>query len=249
VTSSNRTDQSKESILDIEFAPIRGVASYQQVAEQIKRSIASGKLQVGNQLPSERKLQAQFGVSRVVVQEAMRALSVEGLVETQAGKGHFVAYQPSRAISNILAMSLLIEPNTASQLVELLSILEKACAALAATRCTEKDLTALESALNQMTEMPDDSEAFREASYHFYQAIVEGTHNQFLLLVIQSILALFFVGSDDLEPLFPDVRRIDPRRWVPQHKQILTALRDRDPNAAWTAMSTHFTRLSQALVP
>jgi DNA-binding FadR family transcriptional regulator len=249
VTNGNRTDRSEKPILDIEFTPIRKMASYQQVAEQIKRSIVSGKLQVGEQLPSERKLQAQFGISRVVVREAMRALSAEGLIETQAGRGHFVSYQPSRTISDTLALSLLLEPDAVSQLVELLSILEEACARLATTRCTEKDLTAIESALNQMIETSCDSETFREASHQFHRALAEGTHSRFLALVTQSVLALFFVGSDELEPLFPDVRRIDPRHWVPQHQQILAALRARDSNAALAAMSRHFKRLDQALAP
>jgi GntR family transcriptional repressor for pyruvate dehydrogenase complex len=221
--------------------------SYQQVAEQIKRCIVSGKLRVGGQLPSERKLQAQFDVSRVVVREAMRALSAEGLIETQAGRGHFVSYHPERTISDTLALSLLLAPDSVSQLVEFLKILEGACVRLAATRCTQEDLIAVQSALSQMAKVPDDPGAYREVLHQLHLAIVQGSHNPFLVLLTQAVLTLFYAGSDELDPLLPDTSRLDPKTCVQQHQQILTALQNHDPADAGEAMSGYFVRLSQPL--
>ncbi|HEY6254850.1 MAG TPA: GntR family transcriptional regulator, partial [Xanthobacteraceae bacterium] len=55
-------------------------SAYVEVAEQIRTKIFTDKLALFQRLPSERDLAAQFGVSRVVVREAVRALETSGLV-------------------------------------------------------------------------------------------------------------------------------------------------------------------------
>ena len=62
---------------------------YEQIVQQIEDSILKGQLKEGEQLPAERELAQQFGVSRTAVREAVKTLREKGLVEAYAGRGTF----------------------------------------------------------------------------------------------------------------------------------------------------------------
>ncbi|MEV4705013.1 winged helix-turn-helix domain-containing protein [Actinoplanes sp. NPDC049316] len=69
--------------------------SYQRIVDDIKSKIASGELSPGDQLPSARGLQEQYGVGSTAVRNAMLVLRAEGLVEGHQGKGVYVAARPA----------------------------------------------------------------------------------------------------------------------------------------------------------
>ena len=63
---------------------------YQSVAERLTRAIAAGTYAVGDRLPAERELAANFEVSRPTIREAIIALELDGLVEVRIGSGVYV---------------------------------------------------------------------------------------------------------------------------------------------------------------
>jgi DNA-binding FadR family transcriptional regulator len=63
---------------------------YIQIADQIRDLIESGAAEPGRQLPSERDLAQDLGVSRPTVREALIALEVAGLIDIRVGVGAFV---------------------------------------------------------------------------------------------------------------------------------------------------------------
>lgn len=83
------------------FAPRRvetgQVALFQQVKDHIARQIQDGTLRAGDRLPSEHELVAQFGISRMTVNRALRELASQGRIERVAGVGSFVAEQKSQS--------------------------------------------------------------------------------------------------------------------------------------------------------
>ncbi|MFJ5027790.1 GntR family transcriptional regulator [Streptomyces sp. NPDC088560] len=78
--------------------------AYQQIADDIRQQILDGAYQAGDKLPTEVDLMADYGVSRIVVRNAVQSLVSEGLVTTQRGKGMFVREQrpPRKRISGDL---------------------------------------------------------------------------------------------------------------------------------------------------
>lgn len=64
---------------------------YYQIAERIKEQVAQGELLAGAQLPPERELCEQLGVSRMTVRQAVNYLVGEGLLDVRPGVGTFVA--------------------------------------------------------------------------------------------------------------------------------------------------------------
>jgi GntR family histidine utilization transcriptional repressor len=67
------------------------LAPYAQVKQHLKDALARGRFPPGALMPSEAELVAQFGVSRMTVNRALRELQTEGLVERVQGLGTFAA--------------------------------------------------------------------------------------------------------------------------------------------------------------
>ena len=70
------------------YKVVQTLRLYEQIVQQIEDSILKGDLKAGEQLPAERELAQQFGVSRTAVREAMKTLREKGLVEAYAGTRH-----------------------------------------------------------------------------------------------------------------------------------------------------------------
>ena len=73
-----------------EAPPDRGIA-YLRIEEELNARIASGELEAGQLIPSERELARRLGVSRSTVREALGRLEHRGLVVREQGRGTFVA--------------------------------------------------------------------------------------------------------------------------------------------------------------
>ena len=66
-------------------------APYTRIKQHLKDGLATGQWPAGALMPSEAELVAQFGVSRMTVNRALRELQAEGLVERTQGVGTFAA--------------------------------------------------------------------------------------------------------------------------------------------------------------
>jgi GntR family transcriptional repressor for pyruvate dehydrogenase complex len=73
-----------------EIKAVKKITVTEQIMEQIAGLITSGLLSPGEQLPNERDLAEKFQVTRGRVREALRALSLVGLITIKAGEGSFV---------------------------------------------------------------------------------------------------------------------------------------------------------------
>jgi DNA-binding GntR family transcriptional regulator len=70
---------------------------YVQVADHIRDLILRGELRPGDEIPSERRIVDEWGISRPTATRALAALRAEGLVEARQGSGTFVREQPRLA--------------------------------------------------------------------------------------------------------------------------------------------------------
>jgi len=69
---------------------------YHQLGEEITRLIDTGVWPPKTQLPSERELCEQFGISRITVRQTLHQLVSEGRLVRAHGRGTFVAHAPLR---------------------------------------------------------------------------------------------------------------------------------------------------------
>jgi GntR family transcriptional regulator len=78
------------------MAGFSGRPAYIQIADDLRSRIIDGEQRGGDRLPTEAELMADYGVSRIVVRQAIEVLRSEGLVVTQRGKGTYVREQRPR---------------------------------------------------------------------------------------------------------------------------------------------------------
>jgi GntR family transcriptional repressor for pyruvate dehydrogenase complex len=217
------------------YKVIQSSRLYEQIVQQIEDSIFKGELTEGSQLPAERELAEQFGVSRTAVREAIKALQEKGLVDAFPGRGTFVTSGTSnsmrRSLDRIIRTS---EQNGWTYLVEVREILEPEIAALAATRADAEDITAMRQCVLKMDEAVRDSEAFIEADLDFHLALAEAAENPIVLSLIDSIIGL-------LREQRLRISMVDggPERGQRYHRSILEAIERHDAHAARVAMQAH----------
>jgi GntR family transcriptional regulator len=70
--------------------PRSGVPIYLQIIEQVKRSVALGILQAGEQLPTVKQLALDLTINANTVARAYRELERDSVIETAPGRGSFV---------------------------------------------------------------------------------------------------------------------------------------------------------------
>src|SRR5208282_1622782 len=164
---------------------------YEQIVQQIEESILTGSLKSGDQLPAERELAQQFGVSRTAVREAIKALREKGLVEAYSGRGTFITNERSQAIRH--SLDRIIKINQVEgflQLAEARAILEPEIAALAAARAEDQHIATMREAVAVMDRAQRDPDAYIEADLDFHLALAEAAGNQIILSLIDSIVGL-----------------------------------------------------------
>lgn len=71
-----------------------GIAVWRQIMETLKAEIVSGRFEEGSRLPPEAELAVRFGVNRHTVRRAIAALTAEGVLRADQGRGTFVASAP-----------------------------------------------------------------------------------------------------------------------------------------------------------
>jgi len=206
---------------------------YEKIANAISEQIIRGDYEIDDRLPSERLLAEQHGVSRPTMREAMIALEVDGLVEVCTGSGVYVR---SLARRHGKAAPMDIGP---FELLEARARVEGEAAALAASVMTDEIITELEKLLDEMEEENGrDVVMSEDADRRFHLTIAAATKNSAMLHVVtelwdvreRSLQSVRFLEKSRAEGIKP---RID------EHISILDALRNRDPNAARSAMRTH----------
>lgn len=78
--------------MDIIISNSSQEAIYEQIVKQIKKQIISKRLKSGDSLPSIRSLAKELQISVITVKRAYEELEKEGMIETVAAKGSYVAF-------------------------------------------------------------------------------------------------------------------------------------------------------------
>ena len=223
------------------YQPIESARLYEQIVEQIEQRILKGELHMGDQLPAERDLCEQFGVSRTAVREAVKALRQKGLLETFPGRGTFITNGTSRAMRHSLNLVVnLGRAHGSDDLVQVRELLEPEIAALGAEHATSEQVAAMDQAILAMDAALDDAERFIEADLDFHLALAEATRNDIIPILIDSIVDLL---REQRKSIFSTPG--GPQRGQVHHKRILKAVKQQDPNAARKAMRAHLVQVRQ----
>jgi DNA-binding FadR family transcriptional regulator len=158
------------------------------VAAQLRRQIVRGELVEGDALPPEATLMDQFGVSRPTLREAYRVLESEALLSVRRGAhGGARVHTPNGDVAaRYAALVLEHRGTTVADIFQARGVIEPPCAALLATRRTEKDLVVLRNAISAQAEADDPSDAMG-VHQSFHHLVVELSRNRTLTVVSDMI--------------------------------------------------------------
>ncbi|MEI2416945.1 GntR family transcriptional regulator [Orrella sp. JC864] len=186
---------------------------------EIKRRILSGAFTASDRL-REVEVAKLLDMGRTPVREALKRIEDEGLITREPGRGLVVASMDQQEVGELYAMR---------------QVLEGAAAAFAARHATEADLVHMQAILDE----GDGGDPVAQ-NLRFHQAIYSAAHNRYLLRSLQSLTdTTYLLGRSTLSS--PErARRSDD-----EHRLILAAIRERDPQRAQGAAQHH---IHQALL-
>jgi len=221
-----------------DFTPLtRQPSLAAQVTSQMLAAIFDGATTVGDELPSERDLSLQFGVSRTVVREALRGLQAKGVVEVQTGRAARVVAVPASMVSEIVQLYVRGAQSqdllAADAIAEVRTTLELRMSELAAVNASPADLELIAASVAAMGGSADADEAARHDT-QFHQLLAAATHNPLYVTLLDSInpvVAPYRLSSLGLPGRIEMATR--------QHLGVLEALRTGDPVTTRQAMESH----------
>lgn len=212
----------------------------EETALRLEQSIVSGEFAADQQLPPEGRLAEVLGVSRTVVREAMRILDAHGMVEVSQGRPAKVKPADPQNVSKALGTFLQRGGHPLLHLVEVRRPLEGEIAALAATRASAEQIAALIEANEQLVGLKS-MDAQVEADVHFHNLLAESTGNPVFVLLLQTLVELTrYSRRETLAQTGVSVA-------AAEHREILEAVREKDPEGARQAMLRHLGRAEHDL--
>jgi DNA-binding FadR family transcriptional regulator len=228
--------------VDAVFRPKSVVRPRVQVEEQLREAILSGELPAGYRLASEAELARQFGVSRNTVREGLQSLATQGLISKipGAGGGSFVQAVDQRSLSRVLQESVgnLIQLGKIGldELSGVREYLEVPSARLAATRRSDEDVEALRSIVERQQALPgrelNDAEN-RKLNLEFHNTVARLSGNILLNTFVHAMHRVTTSGR------YVTMGEAAWESNLAQHRDLVTAIADRDPDKAESVMRTH----------
>jgi GntR family transcriptional repressor for pyruvate dehydrogenase complex len=158
-----------------------------QVAGQIRRLITRERLAEGQRLPPERDLAERFGVSRPMVSQALRMLSLMGLVEIRQGSGAYVLRRPEAMVTASVGLMLDLDHGSLGELAELRLWLETLGVGHAARREPPAAVAGLADALARLATATGSASAWIAADTVFHANAVAAAGNAYLAAVYEGV--------------------------------------------------------------
>jgi GntR family transcriptional repressor for pyruvate dehydrogenase complex len=215
----------------------------EEIVRKLLDYLLSHHVPPGGRLPSERQLAEAFGVGRSVIREALKSLSLLGVVHVRQGDGTYLTDLQSSLLPKVIEWGLLLGERRTLDLVEARRHIEVATARLAAERRDERQLSELAALLERMRHAAEDAEEFVDADIAFHIKIAEASRNTALLDILSGIQALLRVW---ITRVIRAAGRTEPS--YREHEPVYDAILRQDPDAAAAAMDRHLLAASERLL-
>jgi GntR family transcriptional repressor for pyruvate dehydrogenase complex len=204
------------------------------IVEQIMGLIDSGDLKPGQRLPSERELCVRFGAGRSSLREALRCLSILGVLNARVGDGTTVAANGNKFMGKMMQWRLITEQHDLQNLMEVRIALEGLAVASLAAHATDEDLETLKTLLEKMAAAVGDQKRFLALDLQFHLTIAKASGNPLvsdLISMIRGQLAQALSRVLMSENALPASLK--------EHARIVQQIRRGDAEGARKAMTAH----------
>lgn len=197
----------------------------QEVADRLIAGIVAKEYKIGDQLPIEPELMKLYGVGRSSIREAIKVLSIQGVLRVQQGVGTFV-------VSDNVQESLESQINRAEieEVLEVRSLIESKIAARAALYHNESDLKTIKSYLDLRGKFAAENQALEcyQADINFHVSIAEACNNPLLKeiykIASKQVMRTFENGHNNNTEAFKASHQL--------HTSLYQSIKDRDADLA-----------------
>lgn len=212
--------------------PINSETVVNEVFKRISDSIIKQDILPGEKLPTEIELMEKLGVGRNSIREAIKMLSVMGVLEVKRGNGTYVSTKVSPSMFNPLVFSLILEPKSAFHLYEFRMMFENMVLFLSIEKATAEDFDSIERLLGHtkslMESKVDDIDTFVNLDIEFHIELMKATHNPLVELIGKTVIELFprYIKNSMSQ-------RNGILRSITNHYKILKVIREKDKNSVF----------------
>ncbi len=195
-------------------------ALYEQVAERLRTRIFAHELQPGSWI-DEQALALEYGISRTPLREALKVLASEGLVVLKPRRGCYVTELSEQDIDEVFPVMALLEGRVAEE---------------AARRITSADFARLEAIHLELEKhvAANNADRFFEVNQRFHTALQDIAGNRYLAQLIDDARQVIKLTRRDSLRLEGRLKQS-----LAEHREILEALRLKDPAKAQRSMHDH----------
>ena len=206
--------------------------SANEITNTLRQEIAEGIYAKEDRLPPERILADRFNAARGTIRRAIQKLAEEGLVVIRPGSGTYVDGERSTRVNGVIANASPME------LIDTRLALEPHMCRLAVLSARQQDFEGIENLLRQMEASVHDINKFSELDSRFHAMIAKTTNNELLIWIVSQINA---VRNQEQWSLMRHLTLNEEiiRQYNMQHRQIIDAIRSREPERAATKMKQH----------
>ena len=223
----------------LDLTPVNVPKAADVLAGILREKILDGHIVEGADLPNERDLGTQSGLSRASVREALRILEGEGLIATRTGRnGGSAVLRPSGAtIERSVGIFIRGQQIRFEAVLETRAAIEPPSARFAAAHRTEQDLANMQAchARLEQASAVSDLPAYVRANLDWHVAVVKASHNELLIAFISAVSQAVYVATD-----IDGFNSVGIRNAVIRaHRQVMEAIREGDADAAARRMDRH----------
>ena len=205
-----------------------------EVARHLLEYLLSGHFVPGDRIPSERQLAQALQVGRAGVREAIKSLSLLGLIVVRQGDGTYLAHTVSSLLPEVIEWGLLLGERRVEDLIEARTNLEAFNASLAARRGKPEDIAELWRRLEVLGNAGSDRAAFVQADIDFHLHVAKMSGNEILANLARSFQSMLRVWASKILETERDTLSI-----FNEHEPIAAAIAAGDTEAARYEMEKH----------
>jgi len=231
--------QGKAIETPIPVKPIRRKSVPEAIIQEIRSLIDAGHLVPGSKLPGERELAQMMNVSRPSLREALKVLSLLGVIENRPGSGTFLASSSAQWPIEPFSILFLLKKSTLFEIFDARKILEGGVAALAATHRSDEDLKAMEEALDNMRLHLGKPDQYTRFELKFHRAIIEAARNLVIADLMEKLYKLLKETRARIYKKYSSLYRAHRDQDYKNHETIYNAIKTGDAQRAAKAMADH----------
>ena len=226
--------QPRAKSVESKIRRVTKISISEEIAKQIMDLISNGDLKPGEHLPSERELCINFGASRSSLREALRCLSIVGVLNARVGEGTSVAVDGGKFLRKIIEWRLITERHDIENLLEVRIALEGVSAANTALHGSPEDIEKLRKILARMKKALKDEKAFAALDLEFHVTLANASGN-ILISDLISLIRSQLVRALHKVLILPHALPLTHK----EHTAIFEAIERHDAEAAREAMHVH----------